>query len=295
MTQSRLVWLFCALIWAFLTLPVGAQVPQPAAVPDDLPDPPRSQLLQRRAGLLSQRDALRIKVDGHNQKCRSVPERSPTAAECSQAMGQLQREIATYSDGVKNFNQEVDRARGSSTGTFAIQGVEFRGEFYILTSDGRKLIGRNAAQVPINNEAKLIIGPNSYARLTLPDDTTFTAECPSAVGRNCEMVLDEFVYEPQVGFKKLTVRVIKGVFRWVTGKVESSIPKKLEIHCCSGAIRGTDFETSVAADGSGYIKLFQGVLEITEKKTGRAFMMHGGEMIGFDADGTVGRPAPMKP
>jgi len=58
-------------------------------------------------------------------------------------------------------------------------------------------------------------------------------------------------------------------------------------------VRGTDFETNVSTDGSGYIKLFSGQVAITENKLGALLLLSPGEMAKFTADGTFSTPEPI--
>jgi hypothetical protein len=60
------------------------------------------------------------------------------------------------------------------TKSVVLEGVEDRGEFYVLTTDGRTFSGQEAAHVPIKFGAHSITGPQGGATLTLPDDTTFS-------------------------------------------------------------------------------------------------------------------------
>jgi hypothetical protein len=125
----------------------------------------------------------------------------------------------------------------------------------------------------------------------LLDETVFT------IGPNGDMVIDEFVYDPNNSRDKITARLQKGVFRWVTGEVARKNPANMKVTLPVGAIgiRGTDFEAMVAPDGSGSVKLFSGQLEITEKKTQRTFPLNAGQMVTFSADGIFSPPAPLEP
>src|SRR5258708_4230703 len=49
-------------------------------------------------------------------------------------------------------------------------------------------------------------------QVLLLDETVFT------IGPNSSMVLDSFIYDPN-GASKLSARILKGVFRFVTGKI----------------------------------------------------------------------------
>ena len=44
------------------------------------------------------------------------------------------------------------------------------------------------------------------------------------LGKNSDIVLDEFVYDPTTSLGKMTANVAKGTFRWVTGKIHGNQP-----------------------------------------------------------------------
>jgi hypothetical protein len=179
----------------------------------------------------------------------------------------------------------------SSATSFALKGVEAQGDFYILTSSGAKVSAQEAAQVPIDNGARVFTGPNSHATLTLPDGTKWT------IGPDSELQLDDFVYDPDMSLRKAAVQMLKGAFRWVTGKtVGSAAQVQLNVRqSLNVGIRGTDFDLYVAPDGSGYARLYSGQLEITEIKTKFTFLLNAGQMVTFGADGACSRPMPLQP
>ena len=168
--------------------------------------------------------------------------------------------------------------------------VEARGEFYFLTKDGRKLTGAEANKVPLKEGSKVVTGKGGHVRLTLPDATTFT------VGANSEIVIDKFVYDPDQSPKKIMVDMTKGVFRWVTGKTAPKYKPQMQVTLpvMAVGIRGTDFEALVGPKGRGRVALYDGQLEITEKKTGFTFILNAGQMVTFTPDGKVSRPKKIK-
>jgi hypothetical protein len=123
--------------------------------------------------------------------------------------------------------------------------------------------------------------------MKLPDDTTFT------IGPNSDIVIDSFVYDPDNTPKKVIASMSKGVFRWVTGKtkpLKDPPEMKVKLPVMAVGIRGTDFEATVNPDGSGFVILYFGQLEITEKKTGFTFILDAWHKVTFSADGSVSRP-----
>lgn len=171
--------------------------------------------------------------------------------------------------------------------TTAMAQVESRGEFYVLTTDGRKLTGKDADQIPLEEGTKVITGSGGHIQMKLPDNTTFT------IGPNSDIVIDSFVYDPDNTPKKVVASMSKGVFRWVTGKtkpLKDPAEMKVKLPVMHVGIRGTDFEATVNPDGSGFVILYFGQLEITEKKTGFTFILDAGHKVTYGVDGSVSRP-----
>ncbi len=69
----------------------------------------------------------------------------------------------------------------------------------------------------------------------MPDGTQLT------LGENATLVVDEFVYDPFKSRGVLSVRVIKGAFLFVGGRIEGQKDAKVQIHTPVAAIgvRGT--------------------------------------------------------
>jgi hypothetical protein len=82
---------------------------------------------------------------------------------------------------------------------------------------------------------------------------------------------------------------MKGIFRWVTGKVARKSPGQFRVKLPVGTIgiRGTDFEVRYEPDAPGSIHLFSGELEVTETRTGKSFTMHAGQMAIIGSDGSI--------
>ncbi len=134
-------------------------------------------------------------------------------------------------------------------------------------------------------------GHGGHLQILLRDETVFT------LGEDADMILDEFVYDPENGDpRKIAVRVLKGFFRFVTGKVARLRTENMKVNLAVGAIgpRGTDFQVTVLPNGSGFIQLISGSLEITEKKTRRVFQMAPMQMVLFTANGRFGAPTRMR-
>ena len=78
-------------------------------------------------------------------------------------------------------------------------------------------------------------------QILLLDQTTFT------IGANSAIVIDKFVYDPSNNEGEVKAKVVKGVFRFVTGKSGQKNPSQMEVALPVGTIgiRGTDQKSVV--------------------------------------------------
>ena len=260
-------------------------------VPSCLPG--YEDLSQQREKLVTERAHLQTLITEHNQK--TAPEDTPAAERLRLEGAQLREMMQGHVAASKAFNASVAAAAdafgtkeaGQRVGAVAVH----RGEFSLIMPDGRKYTGDEAAEAPVGLGTRIVTGSNGRIQVLLLDETVFT------VGPNCDLVIDEFVYDPDTSMDKVTARLLKGVFRWVTGKVARKDPAQMKVILPAGytGIRGTDFEAMVAPDGSGSVTLYSGQLEIMEKKTQRTFLLNAGQMITFSAEGIFASPAPLDP
>lgn len=139
--------------------------------------------------------------------------------------------------------------------------------------------------LPLDGNTKIVTGDAAKVTLLLPDETTFT------LGANSEMRLDSFVYDPDTKTpSEVTGQLLKGSFRWITGKVQQTRAageKMIKVVVDAVGIRGTDFEVGVEPDGSGWLKLHTGRVDITEKTTGRVVTLEPQQQVHFAASGAL--------
>ncbi len=290
------------LVGCLATAAFGQAPPALLPVPDNLPEADRAALIKQRADLTSQIAALGARVAAHNAK--SVTEGSPEEAALRREGDQLRADMQRLVDAVNAYNATVatktkaaadkpDKAAPPAKVTMTRIGAiaANKGEFTIENLDGSRFTQADSvAGAAVGIGTRITTGPTGHLQVLLLDETVFT------IGPNGDMVLDDFVYDPDTSVGKLAARVTKGIFRFVTGKVARKNPASMKVTLPVGTIgiRGTDFESSIDADGSGYIKLFSGKLEITPNKGGDAFVMQEKTQVTFKADGTFSKPEPLK-
>ncbi|MFZ0818551.1 MAG: FecR domain-containing protein [Candidatus Acidiferrales bacterium] len=189
---------------------------------------------------------------------------------------------------------QIDRGSvpisNSSASLIRVGGAgEVRGDVFWLTADGHMVPIKPGT--PIYFGEHIITKPGGHMRVMLLDETVFV------IGADSDMVIDEFVYDPNTSVGKITARITKGVFRFVSGKVAREQPDNMKINVPTGTIgiRGTDVEVAIAPDNSGSIKLYSGLVEFTDTKTGKVTSMNAGQMVTLNADGATGQPVPLVP
>lgn len=72
-------------------------------------------------------------------------------------------------------------------------------------------------------------------QVLLLDETVFT------IGPNSSLVIDKFIYDPSSQSGKINAKIVKGTFRFVTGKIARKTPSDMQVDLPSGTIgvRGT--------------------------------------------------------
>ncbi len=270
----------------FLTLTLRAQVPALLPVPENLAPSIRSDLTTQRADLLKRLADLRAQAKTYNDTWanRVLPEDDPLSRQGLAEKARLDRARADYVRDANAYNASVQSVPPAGLGA-----VETRGTFFVVAADGRRLTGPLTA-VPLEAGTRIVTGSDGRVRITLPDDTTFT------IGANSDLVIDRFVWDPDGGPTILT-SLAKGVFRWVTGKVQRKDPARMKVRLpvIAIGIRGTDFEVALEPGGSGAIRLYSGELEITERNPQRTFALRAGEAVTFSAEGACSAPRAIEP
>ncbi|MBI4342737.1 MAG: FecR domain-containing protein [Candidatus Omnitrophica bacterium] len=105
----------------------------------------------------------------------------------------------------------------------------------------------------------------SRLQVLLMDETVFT------IGPNSSIVIDEFVYDPATADGKLSAEVLKGTFRFVTGKIAHKEPRNMKVTLPAGTIgvRGTMVAGRVDGDHSLVVLLGPGPENTVGARIGR--------------------------
>jgi hypothetical protein len=99
---------------------------------------------------------------------------------------------------------------------------------------------------------------NAQAELKLDDDTKL------ALGPNAELRLDEFAVASSNDVKSVTLKFLKGTFRFITGS-NASESYKLETPSATIGVRGTVFDICLTPSGDTLVLLHEGEVEICSR------------------------------
>ena len=111
--------------------------------------------------------------------------------------------------------------------------------------------GELAVKGPVHRDERISTSKAGLGEFLFRDGTKL------AVGWGSSVVIDKFIFDDSNSLKKLSIRAVKGTFRWVSGNSKSSA---YEIVTPAGTIgvRGTKFDFYVGGDGTTAVVLLSG-------------------------------------
>lgn len=145
-------------------------------------------------------------------------------------------------------------AIAASNSTFATAAPEIgksagvRGDVFVTTSGAqRKAVVRQSIKL----QDQVLTKDDSALQILLLDSSTFT------VGQNARVTIDRFVYDPDTSAGKISARVAKGAFRFMSGRIGRNNPTDANLTTPSATIgiRGTFLEGIIAEDAVALARL----------------------------------------
>ena len=128
------------------------------------------------------------------------------------------------------------------------------------------------------------------AQMLFVDESAFT------IGPNSEVVLDEFVFNPETGVGRLALTATKGVFRFVGGKISKSNPVTLKTPTAVIGIRGGIALVNVQPGGATQATfLFGDQMTVTAAGVTQVATRPGFAITATTADEAPSAPTPAPP
>lgn len=127
----------------------------------------------------------------------------------------------------------------------------------------------------------------SATRVIFKDDTQLS------VGPTSQVKLDTFVYNPNPSARTVSISFVKGVFRFVGGKLSKDY--KIETPAVSIGVRGTVFTVLILDNGMEYIAVESGTVYVTCRR-GVSVAVNAGQMTYIGSStGSPTQPQPATP
>ena len=165
-------------------------------------------------------------------------------------------------------------APGFAAGEQAGVAAAVRGEVQVVTIADQ--VGHNIKSgEPIFLGDQINSKADSGLQVLLMDQTAFT------IGPNSALVIDEFIYDPNTQTGKVTAQILKGTFRFVTGKVANKDPERMVVNLPSAVIgiRGTMVGGNVQGKRASVVLLGPGTNNNANERIGRVTVGNGAGQV----------------
>lgn len=189
-------------------------------------------------------------------------------------------ELSNKEKGLPNSsNKELTTVTKAGVRIGAATGI--RGAVRVIRGSGNPWLLKSGIAIRMGD--RVITGPNSRVQMRFDDDTVLT------MGPNSDLAMDDFGYNPAPATETrgVVVSLVKGFFRFVTGKIAMTQPSNMKVKLPVGCLghRGTDYRVTIRSSDDGSVAVYDGSIEVTEDKTNRVFLMEAGQMVSFSASG----------
>ncbi len=117
----------------------------------------------------------------------------------------------------------------------------------------------------------------------------FKDDTKLALGPGARMTLDKFVYDANAKSGSISVNMIKGAFRWVTG-VASKSSYSIKLPAASITVRGTVFDVFVEDTGATWVLLHEGGIKACNLRGTCRVLDEPGKLLLINDAGDIGVP-----
>jgi hypothetical protein len=135
------------------------------------------------------------------------------------------------------------------------QAAVVRGEVYVERNTNKQPL---KARDRVYQGDKILTGEKGKVQIIFADDTIFT------IGREAEILLDKYVYDPSTHEGVSEIKAKKGTFKFVTGKIAKKNPKHVRVKTpfATIGVRGSGGLVDVALNGATTVGLTQCCLDL---------------------------------
>jgi hypothetical protein len=147
-----------------------------------------------------------------------------------------------------------------------------------LENDQRKLAQGDGVRA----QELISVDPDGRSEIELRDKTKL------ALGPGAKLLLDKFVYDPDISGGAIVMNLVRGSFRFVTG-LAAKPAYVIHVPTASITVRGTIFDVYVKPDNSAWLLLIEGAVEVCTSSGKCVVHDEPGKLIRILPD-TVGAP-----
>lgn len=147
-----------------------------------------------------------------------------------------------------------------------------------LEKDQRRL----ASGDDVHQQELIEVDADSQGEIMLRDDTKL------ALGPGSRLLLDKFVYDPDISGGAIVLDLVRGTFRFITG-IAAKPAYVIRTPTASITVRGTVFDVYVQASGTAWLLLIEGAVEVCTEDGKCRVHDEPGKLIRIGAD-NVGKP-----
>ncbi len=135
----------------------------------------------------------------------------------------------------------------------------------------------------VHQDELIEVSAKGTGELKLRDDTKL------ALGPGSQLLLDEFVYNPDMTGGAIVLNLVRGTFRFITG-IAAKPAYVIRTPTASITVRGTIFDVYIQDSGLSWLLLIEGAIEVCNEKGECRVHDEPGKLIRITPAGDVGNP-----
>ena len=153
----------------------------------------------------------------------------------------------------------------------------------LVTAEYETDYRRLATGDDVRQDDMIEVSAKGSGELKLRDDTKL------ALGPGSQLLLDEFVYNPEMSGGAIVLNLVRGTFRFITG-IAVKPAYVIRTPTASITVRGTIFDVYVQDTGLSWLLLIEGAIEVCNEKGECRLHDEPGKLIRITPAGDVGNP-----
>ena len=135
----------------------------------------------------------------------------------------------------------------------------------------------------VRQDELIEVGTDGTGEIRLRDNTQL------ALGPGSRLLLDEFVYKPDISGGAIVLNLVRGSFRFITG-IAAKPAYVIRTPSAAITVRGTIFDVYVQTSGMSWLLLIEGAIEVCNERGDCGLHDEPGKLIRITPDGDLGNP-----